>query len=123
MMLRVQVCTEAGGREVYGNWLAGSDAEPIPVGQIACRCENHTLSLRRLSLGPSKGVLEGVLLTPHQAAEVDQLILERGLVFGLQIPAVERRVIRAEAVVDPCLVELPRHLAHGARSVKVPVCR
>lgn len=67
-----------------------------------------------------KGVLEGVLLTAHQAAEVDQLVLERDLVFGLQIYAVERRVICAEAVIDPRLVELSRHLAHGSEVCKSP---
>ena len=68
----------------------------------------------------SKGVLEGVLLTPYQTAEVDQLMLERDLVFSLQIPAVERRVIGAETVIDPCLVELPRHLAHWGKVCKSP---
>ena len=57
-------------------------------------------------------MLEGVLLTPHQTTEADQVVIKRGLVLGLEIPAVERRVVRAEAVVDPCLIQPLRHLAH-----------
>ena len=59
-----------------------------------------------------KRVLKGVLLTPHQAAETDEIILERCLVFGLEIPAIKRRVVRAEAEVDPGLVQPPRHFTY-----------
>src|SRR5919197_6299265 len=62
--------------------------------------------------GPLKRVLKGVVLAPHQAAETDEIVLERRLVFGLEIPAIERRVIGAEAEVDPGLVQPPRHLTH-----------
>src|SRR5262245_13114276 len=62
--------------------------------------------------GPLKCVLEGVVLTPHQAAEADEIVFERDLVFGLEISAIVRRVIRAEAEVDPGLVQAPGHLAY-----------
>src|SRR5437899_6274596 len=61
---------------------------------------------------PLKCVLKGVVLTPHQAAETDEIVLERRLVFGLEIPAIERRVVGAEAEVDPGLVQPLRHLTH-----------
>ena len=59
-----------------------------------------------------KRVLKGVLLTPHQAAETNEIILECRLVFGLEVPAIERRVVRAEAEVDPGLVQPPRHFTY-----------
>src|SRR5215831_17031256 len=62
--------------------------------------------------GPLKRVLEGVVLSPYQTAEADEIVLERDLVFGLEIPAIERRVVGAEAEVDPGLVQPPRHLTH-----------
>src|SRR5215510_13634601 len=62
--------------------------------------------------GPLKRVLEGVVLTPHQAAEADEIVLERDLVFGLEIPAIERRVVGAEAEVDPSLIQPLCHLTH-----------
>src|SRR4029453_2406936 len=61
---------------------------------------------------PLKRVLKGVVLTPHQAAEADEIVLERDLVFGLEIPAIERRVVGAEAEVDPGLVQPLCHLTH-----------
>src|SRR5712691_6375140 len=78
---------------------SASYAPFIPVGK-------HSLQ------GPLKRVLKGVLLTPHQAAEADEIVLERDLVFGLEIPAIERRVVGAEAEVDPGLIQTPRHLTH-----------
>jgi hypothetical protein len=65
-----------------------------------------------------KRVLKGVLLTPYQAAETDEIILECCLVFSLEIPAIERRVVRAEAEVDPSLVQPPRHLTHWGEVCK-----
>src|SRR5215510_7960766 len=62
--------------------------------------------------GPLKRVLEGVVLTPHQTAEADEIVLKRDLVFGLEIPAIERRVIGAEAEVNPGLVQPPRYLSY-----------
>ena len=62
--------------------------------------------------GPLKRVLEGILLAPHQAAETDEIVFERDLVFGLEIPAVERRIVGAEAKVDAGLVQSLRHLTH-----------
>ena len=62
--------------------------------------------------GPLKRVLEGVVLTPHQAAEADEIVFERDLVFGLEIPAIERRVVGAEAEIDPSLVQPLRHFTH-----------
>src|SRR5215813_7556219 len=62
--------------------------------------------------GSLKRVLEGVVLTPHQAAEADEIVLERDLVFSLEIPAIERRVVGAEAEVDPGLVQPLRHFTH-----------
>src|SRR5215211_6245597 len=62
--------------------------------------------------GSLKGVLEGVVLTPHQTAEADEIVLERDLVFSLEIPAIERRVVGAEAEVDPGLVQPLCHLTH-----------
>src|SRR5215471_4679998 len=62
--------------------------------------------------GSLKRVLEGVVLTPYQATEADEIVLERDLVFGLEIPAIERRVIGAEAEVDPSLVQSPRYLSY-----------
>src|SRR5262249_52079840 len=61
---------------------------------------------------PLERVLEGVLLTPHQATEANEIVLERDLVFGLEIPAVERRVVGTEAEVDPGIVQALRHLMH-----------
>src|SRR5262249_11212398 len=100
----------------------------VPVGKASNQCPAYLdrgvrdgrQAVRTLLLDPSKGVLEGVLLTAHRAAEVDQLMLERDLVFGLQIPTVECRIIGAEAVIDPRLVELSRHLAHGGKICKSP---
>src|SRR5262245_43682775 len=62
--------------------------------------------------GSLKRVLEGVVLTPHQAAEADEIVLERDLVFGLEIPAIERRVVGTEAEVDPGIVQPLRHFTH-----------
>ena len=62
--------------------------------------------------GPLKRVFKGVVLTPHQAAEADEIVFERDLVFGLEIPAIERRVVGAEAEVDPGLVQPLRYLTH-----------
>ena len=62
--------------------------------------------------GPLKGVLKDIVLTPHQAAETDEIVLERRLVFGLEISAIERRVVGAEAEVDPGLVQPPRYLSY-----------
>ena len=67
---------------------------------------------------PLKRVLEGVVLTPHQAAEADEIVLERDLVFGLEIPAIERRVIGAEAKIDPGLVQPLRYLTHRGKVCK-----
>src|SRR5712692_577892 len=78
---------------------SASYAPFIPVGK-------HSLQ------GPLKRVLKGVLLTPHQAAEADEIVLERDLVFGLEIPAIERRVVGAEAEVDPGLIQPPRDFTH-----------
>jgi hypothetical protein len=41
-------------------------------------------------------VLERVPLTANESTEVDQVVVERDFVLGLQIPAVERRIVRAE---------------------------
>jgi hypothetical protein len=68
--------------------------------------------------GPLKRVLEGVVLTPDQAAEADEIVLECDLVFGLEIPAIERRVIGAEAEIDPGLVQPLRYLAHWGKVCK-----
>src|SRR5215470_18081731 len=68
--------------------------------------------------GSLKRVLEGVVLTPHQATEADEIVLERDLVFGLEIPAIERRVVGAEAEVEPRLVQSSRHLTHWGEVCK-----
>src|SRR5262249_51532780 len=98
-----------------------------PTGGLSLKgvLEGVLLAAARHSSRPTgglslKGVLEGVLLAAHQAAEVDQLVLERDLVFSLQIYAVERRIIGAEAVIDSRLVELSRHLAYGSKVCKSP---
>src|SRR5215831_3538917 len=68
--------------------------------------------------GSLKCVLEGVMLTPHQTTEADEIVLERDLVFGLKIPAIERRIVGAEAEVDPSLVQPPCHLSHWGEVCK-----
>src|SRR5215471_14654823 len=68
--------------------------------------------------GSLKCVLEGVVLTPHQATEADEIVLERDLVFGLEIPAIERRIIGAETEVDPSLVQPPCHLSYWGEVCK-----
>ena len=59
-----------------------------------------------------KRMLEGILLTPDQSIEVDQVVFECDLMFGLEIPAVERRIVRTEAVVDGFRIESFGHLAY-----------
>ena len=68
--------------------------------------------------GPLKRVLEGVMLTPHQATKVDKIVFERDLVFGLEIPAIERRIVGAEAEVDPSLVQPSRYLTYRGEVCK-----
>src|SRR5262245_43071566 len=75
---------------------------------------------RRCSRAALKGVFEGVLLAPDQAIEIDELVLERDLMFGLEIPAVERRVVRAQAVVDARRIQPPSHLAHWGEICEGP---
>jgi len=57
-------------------------------------------------------MLKGILLTPHQAAEADEIVLERYFVFGLEISAIERRIVGAEAKVNPGLIQPPCHFTH-----------
>jgi hypothetical protein len=67
---------------------------------------------------PLKRVLEGVVLAPHQTAEVDEIVFERDFVFGLEIPAIERRVIGTEAEVEPGLIQPPRYLTYRGEFCK-----
>lgn len=68
---------------------------------------------RRLSMDRcSKCVLEGILLTTDETPEVEQIVVERDLVLRLQVTAVERGIVRRDAVVHARLVEPPRHFAN-----------
>ena len=71
-----------------------------------------------MAQGPLKCVLEGILLTPHQTAEADEIVLERDLVFSLEIPAIERRVVGAEAKVDSGLIQPSRDFTYWGQVCK-----
>ena len=68
--------------------------------------------LKKFLSAPSKRVLEGVLLAPYQAAETDEIVLKRHFVFGLEISAIECRVVGAEAEVDSSFIQPTRHFTH-----------
>src|SRR5262245_39373759 len=68
--------------------------------------------------GLLKRVLKGVVLTPHQAAEADEIVFERDLVFGLEIPAIERGVVGAETEIDPGFIQPLRYFTHRGEVCK-----
>ena len=77
--------------------------------------------------GSLKRVLEGVLLTAHQATEADEIVLERDLVFGLEIasahvpPPCLGRVLHAHSRSPPQRLRVCQNVSNSHPSAFEPV--